>query len=227
MAKAGDVAHGDKKEVARAGADAGRSCSLLVRVYLPRRKHAVPANQNPLGGWTPGRSATRGLLRQIQATVKFNVLWNNYPLGTSNEVKKLIGGKVDAGWYDNTCAVRMSRSLNYSGHPIPHNHILKLSEDADVLDTISGADKKWYAYRVKQLKMYIAEIFGSPSSVVFASPQANGVSKDSFWGKKGIVAFDVTGWTDATGHLDLWDGSAPRYSEYFDKARSVSFWEMV
>jgi len=44
-------------------------------------------------------------------------------------------------------------------------------------------------------------------------------------GKKGIIIFDVEGWSDATGHADLWDGMSVVGSDYGDKATSIYFWE--
>lgn len=36
--------------------------------------------------------------------------------------------------------------------------------------------------------------------------------------------FDVTSWSDATGHFDMWDGNNVRYSAYFGESRSVLLW---
>jgi hypothetical protein len=49
----------------------------------------------------------------------FDHLVKHYPHGDSETVKQIIGGKVDADWIENTCAIRMSRALNYSGVSIP------------------------------------------------------------------------------------------------------------
>jgi len=45
----------------------------------------------------------------------FDAMRKAYPKGTVAEVKKLIGGKVNATWITNTCVIRVSRALNYSG----------------------------------------------------------------------------------------------------------------
>jgi hypothetical protein len=65
-----------------------------------------------------------------------------YPKGSAENVFNLIGGKVKANNFANSCAIRVSRSLNYSGHKvdyIPPNL------------TVSGNDGNWYIYRVKEL----------------------------------------------------------------------------
>jgi hypothetical protein len=50
-------------------------------------------------------------------------LWNEYPdyisFPDSSEVKKGIGGAVNARWITNTCAIRLSRALNYTGILVP------------------------------------------------------------------------------------------------------------
>src|SRR3954470_11151678 len=50
----------------------------------------------------------------------------NHPTGTQESVAALIGGTVKANIsnpaytsYKNTCAIRISRALNYAGDPIP------------------------------------------------------------------------------------------------------------
>jgi hypothetical protein len=58
------------------------------------------------------------------------------------------------------------------------------------------------------------------------------VSRDAIRGIRGIIAFDIH-FTDANGHLDLWDGNT-FYDEvygmshaghdFFDMARRVSLW---
>lgn len=45
-------------------------------------------------------------------------------------------------------------------------------------------------------------------------------------GKKGVIAFVVKGWDDATGHFDIWDGSSCKYKcDYFKQAERVDLWE--
>jgi len=40
-----------------------------------------------------------------------------------------------------------------------------------------------------------------------------------------FIVFEVSGWTDATGHADLWDGKACIGSDYGNKASKILFWE--
>ena len=41
-----------------------------------------------------------------------------------------------------------------------------------------------------------------------------------------LICFEVDGWSDATGHFDLWNGSECIHSEYFGKASKVHLWEV-
>ncbi len=133
----------------------------------------------------------------------YKTLSSNYPLGTSEEVKHLIGGRVNAGWITNTCAIRLCRSLNYAAdeHKIP--------KEAG-LNTVSGDDKLLYAYRVREMKTFLQKRYGLPHVTENA---VNGVvDRSKFNAKNGIICFDVEGWADATGHFTLWDGSNLLYS---------------
>ena len=65
---------------------------------------------------------------------------------------------------------------------------------------VSGKDNNQYMYRVNDMIGYLEDIFGKPDFVV-KSPK----SKD-FNGKKGIIVFLGNGWTNARGHVTLWNG---------------------
>jgi Type VI secretion system (T6SS), amidase effector protein 4 len=153
----------------------------------------------------------------------FADLLANYPDQSQEEVKAMIGGGVNTSIVTDTCAVRMSRALNYSGVEIPAK--------AAKLYVVRGDDKKYYALRMQELKEWIRGHFGGPQ-VVSRKP----VNKEKFSGQKGIIAFDITfgrnpdGVTRALGHLDLWDGSSyihqaidPR--DYFGMATMVVLWK--
>lgn len=147
----------------------------------------------------------RGATPNIGADLPlFSDLEKNYPKygadyqggGISNEqFGNIVGGRVeqniDAGIFTNTCACRVSHSLNLAGAKIPHIQG----------QTSSNEDKTtWYIFRVTQLEKYLTDTYGPP----------NVISSDinNFTGYKGIIIFDTEGlWSDATGHGTLWDGS--------------------
>lgn len=138
----------------------------------------------------------------------FSLLWANYPLGSSEEVKRKIGGAINMAWVTNTCVIRVSYAFNKAGEAIPNGW--------PGLSTARGGDGKRYAYRVSEFKPFLEK--------KYKAPDVTGTSRGAFDGHKGIIMFDVQGWSDATGHFDLWDGNNARYSEYFDKASQIHLW---
>ena len=148
----------------------------------------------------------------------FSKMWSVYPYpkGSSNRVKTLVGGKVDADWIKNTCTIRISRCFNYSGFPVPTNF--------DDLSTVSGADGLRYAYRVRELTRYLKAVYGRPQFTFRYEDPADGTIPPDFRGVQGVICFKVKGWTDATGHYDLWDGRECIHTPYFHKASAVYLW---
>jgi len=152
---------------------------------------------------------------------KFLTLWGNfisaYGDGKVTSVGNKIGGKVkqniDLGvkepnlGFTNACALRMSYALNYSGISVTRGN----------WKTVSGADNKWYIFRVKDLVTFINHSFGKPDKVVI-----NPTPKD-FNAQSGILIFKVS-WSDATGHATLWDGSTCSDHCYFPEAQEASLW---
>jgi hypothetical protein len=143
-----------------------------------------------------------------QRLAHFAALWQNYPShgafpsdpSLPNSIWATIGGHVqmnewtkDAGGNrvpNNTCALRMSYTLNLSGYPIPKGN-----------GTVSGKDGSWYFLRVRDLQAFLTTKIGSPTSLpggTFAGPS----------GATGILSFNVSGWSDATGHFTLWNGQS-------------------
>ncbi|WP_276785232.1 type VI secretion system amidase effector protein Tae4 [Thalassolituus oleivorans] len=155
---------------------------------------------------------------------QWNSLIDNFPNKPAEDVFTEIGGKVklnyDIGVFSNACATRISRTLNLSGkdHEIPF-YKTKDSNDNDVIQVSSGGRKLWYIYRVKVITQYLKETYGQPKIV-----DPNSYKRD-LSGKKGIIIFEVSGWSDATGHTDLWNGVSCVGSDYGDKASQIFFWE--
>ncbi|MBV8127394.1 MAG: hypothetical protein JO114_06955 [Planctomycetaceae bacterium] len=149
----------------------------------------------------------------------FDQLNRAYPRGSVSQVKQTIGGKVNADWIKNTCAIRVSRVLNQNGISIP-------SPAAHNLDVVSGADNRWYSYRQKQLQGWFEDQFGPPS-LSLTKP----VNKRTLLNLQGFLAFDITSWADATGHIDIWDGQKfgtqdEAHGDYFAMANGIKFWRV-
>jgi hypothetical protein len=137
----------------------------------------------------------------------FDALWNKYPHGSPEFVKQMIGGKVNAAWIVNTCTIRMSYTFNHAGLLIPRGFA--------GLNVVSGGDGLNYAYRVAEFRQWMVAAVGKPA--------VKG-ARSAVEGKKGVIMFDVRGWSDATGHFDLWNGGKCAHEEYFDKASQVWLW---
>lgn len=129
-------------------------------------------------------------------TVSYSTLSQSFSKVKDLDVKalgELIGGKVkqniDAKIFTNGCAIRMSYAFNYSGLPISKS-------DGAVS---SGADGKWYFYRVSDVIRFVKDWITDTPVV--------GTRESDFSGKEGIIVFSGCGWSDATGHVDLFSGS--------------------
>ena len=76
-----------------------------------------------------------------------------------NAVKARIGGGLTASWLgNNTCAMRVSKALNYAGSA----YRIKRGQGMEV---VKGADGFYYGYRVSELKRYLLSLYGSPKLV--------------------------------------------------------------
>lgn len=147
------------------------------------------------------------------------------PANSAEKVARTIGGNVAENinsrdpkrrWI-NTCAVRLSYILNHSGMPIPRIPG----------QTVSGADKRWYFYRVKNLIAFLEQRLGKAEVVSY--PPGNG---GPLAGKKGLILFEISGWSDAQGHATLFDGSACYDHCYFNelganyRTERANFWSL-
>ncbi|MEX1363517.1 MAG: T6SS effector amidase Tae4 family protein [Nannocystaceae bacterium] len=68
--------------------------------------------------------------------------------------------------------------------------------------------------------------YGRPDHEQEYPAPGGGEVPSSFKGRQGVIIFEVDGWNDATGHVDLWNGSRCRHNGYFHKASRVMLWEV-
>ena len=150
----------------------------------------------------------------------FDQMWDAYPNpgGSAEEAKRSIGGGANASYIRNTCVLRLSRAFNYSGNEIPGRR-------GDEIVTVRGADRKHYALRVAEFTRYMRRKYGV-ADVQHTYPGDGGEIPADFRGKQGVIIFDVDSWSDATGHVDLWNGSGCRHNCYFSVAKKVMLWEV-
>jgi hypothetical protein len=102
----------------------------------------------------------------------------------------------------------MSYTLNYSGFKV----------ERGAWKTVSGKDKNWYIYRVRDIINFLNYKFGKPDKTI-KNPTPSDFSKD-----KGILVFTVPGWNDASGHATLWNGTTCSDHCYFPKSSEASIW---
>ncbi len=155
---------------------------------------------------------------------KWNKLKTHYPALEASAVFKSIGGKVelnhDIGVFSNACATRVSKALNGAGgaHAIPF--FKDIGPDGKLEAQVSsGKNNNWYIFRVRMLTKHLTSRYGKPEAF---SPAGY---KTHLKGRKGIIIFQVTGWSDATGHADLWNGTKCLWKGYGGLANKVLFWE--
>ena len=69
------------------------------------------------------------------------------------------------------------------------------------------------------MKEYLKKRYGEPKEV----------TKETAKGMKGIIWFDTRGvtneWINATGHIDLWDGTKCKKKCFWPEATKVYIWE--
>lgn len=132
------------------------------------------------------------------STITTEVLYEEIGGGLPENLKK------NPNSWENSCAVRMCKALNYSK--------AKLPKAPSAGGNIFGKDKNNYWIRVKDLKKYLVDKLTTKSKKSADVDEIGGIDiVDKFKDKKGIIVFDVSGWGNASGHFTLWDGVDLKY----------------
>ena len=157
----------------------------------------------------------------------FERLHEAYPHGDDiAAILDLIGHKKDVGWITNTCTIRMSYSLNNSGAKLDPAIVGGLDRTKIIRDASSPSKKNdLYIITVEEFTKYMLRKYGKPQ-IVHSTSKGENLQQATLADKqRGIILFAVTGWSDATGHFDLWDGANAAHGAYFDKATEVYIWK--
>jgi hypothetical protein len=157
----------------------------------------------------------------------FERLHDVYPHGDDiAAILDLIGHKKDAGWITNTCTIRMSYSLNNADSKLDPEIVAGLDQSKIIHDLSSPSKRSdLYVITVEEFTKYMLRKYGRPQIAHSVSKGENlqqAVLADK---QRGIILFAVQGWSDATGHFDLWDGANASHGAYFDKATDVYIWK--
>jgi hypothetical protein len=153
----------------------------------------------------------------------FKTLSANFPdywrYPTPDAARKYIGGETLDKDITNTCTIRMSHAMNASGAPVPK-----------VWQTITnreGRNKQYYIIRVVNFRAWMEHMFGPPD-LTFTKKAGDKFQRHRLEGNEGVIAFDI-GFTDATGHFDLWYRDKFSHEdnggqEYLMRAKQISLW---
>lgn len=152
----------------------------------------------------------------------FDALWDAYPVEEREALFTRLGGGwpqlVDDDSYANTCALRMTVALRACGESVPAG---LASGDGNLRD----GEGQPLLIRVASMKAWLEQLLG-PSS--WGMSKEVGADIDGLVpAHRGILLYRVPNGSDASGHVDLWDGSGCRkdcHSEFARSATTVELW---
>lgn len=154
---------------------------------------------------------------------RYSDLWNAYAevgLMDAASVYDLVGGDAAAlrsqkpDDYANACALRMSRAFNYGAYKIPTGTIIKNKS----IYRVRGGDGMPYILRVDEMIDFLEYNWGHADLVMTRGGDG------AISGKKGVIVVEVSGWSDARGHVVLWDGAKTGDGSDYQRLDSHS-WE--
>ncbi|MEO6176880.1 MAG: type VI secretion system amidase effector protein Tae4 [Flavobacterium circumlabens] len=174
-----------------------------------------------------------GVQVQKQKLPGRNAFYNAFPKnGTagmkSPEVYELVGGhmlkenKEKNENYDNACAIRVSRGLNYSGKPIPVFRNKNGQQRSE-----KGSDGLNYILDASSLLSYMLKAYSDTPPLHLKNKTAQEYEK-ALNGKWGIYIMvpKADGTFTASGHADFFSQSGCLSACYFNKAAEIYFWEL-
>ena len=133
------------------------------------------------------------------------------PLDIANRIAGRVGENLKSPAmpeYKNTCAIRVSRALNYAGHLV-RSHVANARVN-------SGGDGRWYVYGVRDLNRYLTAVYGPPDVEKKGETQGSVTAQDLL-GEQGIIEFD-------SYHMDLFDGTTCVHACYFYAVKAIRLW---
>lgn len=147
----------------------------------------------------------------------------------SPQVYQLIGGHpyqahlADNPNYQNACALRVSRALNYTGRTVS---VFKNNNNNEQ-KTEKGSDNLNYILDAASLLAYMKKTFpnSQPIHLIDKTPIEIKSALQGKWGIYIMIPKD-RGTFGATGHADFWSNTGCLSGCYFDKAKEVYFWEL-
>ncbi|HEX2750617.1 MAG TPA: type VI secretion system amidase effector protein Tae4 [Verrucomicrobiales bacterium] len=158
------------------------------------------------------------------AIPQFSTLASVYPdywrYPQAEDAQKFVGGEADDKDITNTCTIRMSYAMNVSGVSIP-----KVWQG---ITNRRGKNGKYHIIRVANFRPWMVFQFGKPD-MDFVKQSGKPFDRTKIEGTEGVIGFEIGGFTDATGHFDLWyqylfSHEFPDGKDYFTRASRISLW---
>ena len=156
-----------------------------------------------------------GSRSKLNSLVERDLIWKKYlEVGSgvsSKDVYSKIGGEVYSAYlsspstYQNSCTLRLSYALNETGFKLPER-----------ITSLIGARGDNYYLTVNEMNNYFSKLLGTPTI---------GSSASDIIGQRGIILFEFGSgfFSNATGHISLFDGYKVAYGNYFGTG-SYKFW---
>ncbi|ELY6212657.1 hypothetical protein SNQ23_002498 [Cronobacter dublinensis] len=158
-----------------------------------------------------------------------------------------IGGEVnrehdrDYYAYANACALRISYALNMAGAIIPEKmKVLPVTKKSGKRILRGGSEyivngaNYYYIYSVSDLVTALEFFWGKADKSIAIVRGVSQLQNLMSMNKKGIIVFYISGFSDATGHVTIWDGhSCLDGSTYYEPdlhpkqtLTYIKFWEL-
>jgi hypothetical protein len=157
----------------------------------------------------PGNCQMQSDLFQIKESrgqmPSFSALRDNYPKDEKQVLfRDVLGGGfpalIDKPSYKNTCAIRLSVALHRSGFVIP-------ADIAKADGNHKDKDGKSILVKVEKMRSCLVSIIG-PISWGISKQPGTPLPFADFPKRTSIVMYRSRDFNQATGHVDLWTGSA-------------------
>lgn len=183
------------------------------------------------GGDTFNNNEYEGIIVGKKILPGRNAFYDAFPkIGTggmpSKQVYELVGGhmwdahKIGNPNYQNACAIRISRALNYSGKPIP---IFKNKIGAQKSE--KGKDNLNYILDASSLLAYMLQSYSDnpPLHLVNKTPGEYLKALKGKWGIYIMIPKNSSSF-GASGHADFFSQTGCLSMYYFSHAAEVYFW---
>jgi len=168
------------------------------------------------------RYIVKKLLSEEVTSTTMQTIFNNHPgseqpsVYFKNIIPKQYELKAKDGWWQNSCAAKMSHAMNKSGFSSGGQY--KTEKSYKGLPAGSRFNPSSQAF-----KKIFRKHFGLPTETF--DHKGDGSIPPLMKGQKGVYVFTTNAWGEsAAGHVDAWDGTKSKGGDHFDTVGSYEFW---